>query len=474
VSDINDTLRADGPDAVRARHDGAKTFKPPIFVASEKDVGALQGWGLSCWQMSTYVQEFSGEDVIVLINRDERESGRAVATSLHGVASRIRVLADWNGPAGWTADKLLAAVERLPDLKLRFQLVAFNDVKIGAERRYRVKGLLPRNGIAVIYGPRKCGKSFWTFDLTTHVALGWDYRGRRVQQGSVVYLALEGQAGFLDRIQAFRQHHPDIRGNVPFHYLPTTIDLVREHKQLIADIRMQHTMPAVVVIDTLNRSLRGRESSDEDMTAYINAAAAVEQAFGCLVVIIHHCGVDGSRPRGHTALGGAADVQIAVWRDAAKNVIAEVEFMKDGPEGAIIVSRLEVVEVGVDDDGDAISSCVIVATEAQPQPKGAPKGSRKPRLPGAAQTALRALREAVDEVGTIPPASNKIPANVCAVTIDQWRTYAYKMGISTGEKRAKEKALERASARLLDDHAIAIWGDFVWPASKQDEGEKRT
>jgi len=52
---------------------------------------------------------------------------------------------------------------------------------------------------------------------------------------------------------------------------------------------------------------------------------------------------------------GALDAQIAVKRDTADNIIATVELMKDGSQGDEFASRLEVVEVGMDDDviGDA-------------------------------------------------------------------------------------------------------------------------
>ena len=95
-------------------------------------------------------------------------------------------------------------------------LVAFDDIKLGTERSYLVKGLIPRTGLAVAWGPPKCGKSFWTFDLTMHVALGWTYRGRKVQQGGVVYCAFEGADGFKARAEAFRRAHTDAR-NVPFY-----------------------------------------------------------------------------------------------------------------------------------------------------------------------------------------------------------------------------------------------------------------
>jgi hypothetical protein len=37
--------------------------------------------------------------------------------------------------------------------------------------------------------------------------------------------------------------------------------------------------------------------------------------------------------------------------------------MKDGPEGDVIVSRLEAVEVGTDTDGEQINSCVVIPVD---------------------------------------------------------------------------------------------------------------
>ena len=88
-----------------------------------------------------------------------------------------------------------APEEKVIEIKPRFNLIPFDQVTVGTERLYLVKGLIPRTGLVVAWGPPKCGKSFWTFDLVMHIALGWDYRGRRVQQGPIVYLALEGGKG---------------------------------------------------------------------------------------------------------------------------------------------------------------------------------------------------------------------------------------------------------------------------------------
>ena len=250
--------------------------------------------------------------------------------------------------------------------------------------------------------------------------------------------------------------------SAPFHMMSSPLSLVADHAALVASIRSQlgDLTPVAVVIDTLNRSLAGSESDDRDMAAYVRAADAIRDAFDCAVIIVHHCGHGGDRPRGHSSLMGSLDVQIGVKRDADENIVATLELSKDGPVGLEMVSRLVPVDVGADEDGDAITSCVIEAVDA---PSAAKVKRPSTRLPKGAQIALRALTEALDECGVIPPASSHIPTNVKAVTVNQWRRYAYRMGVSTSdEDRAKRQAFQRASEALLAAKQAAVWDSYAW------------
>jgi hypothetical protein len=295
----------------------------------------------------------------------------------------------------------------------KFHLTRFGDVSLDVLASYLVKNLIPNGGLVVVWGPPKCGKSFWTFDLMMHVGRGIPYRGRRVQQGVVVYVALEGDVGFRRRIEAYKRHHGI--ADAPFYLITDRTDLVRDHKALIAAIREQAPgTPVAVVIDTLNRSLAGSESSDEDMAAYIRAADAVREALGCAVIIVHHCGKDDSRPRGHTSLSGAADAQIAVAKNKDTNeVIVTVEWLKDGAEGDVIASRLEPVELGLDEDGEKITSCVIVSIEPAPSP-----ASAEPRLSKNQRTMFDLLHS----------------AGSAGLTLAQWNDKAREVGIGVKRK----------------------------------------
>jgi hypothetical protein len=344
----------------------------------------------------------------------------------------------------------------------RFELIPFDKIAFDTTPAYLVKGLIPRVGLCVFWGPPKCGKSFLVFDLMMHIALGWQYRGRRVRQGAVVYCAFEGQAGLRNRVEAFRQRKlAEGAAGVPFYLIADAMNLVADHGALIASIRatLGDTKPAAIALDTLNRSMPGSESSDEDMTAYVKAGDALRIAFNCAVVIVHHCGHEGTRPRGHSSLMGALDAQVAVKRDAADNIIATVELMKDGPQGDEFVSRLEVVEIGIDDDGDKITSCVMVPADGSPPSRG----DTRLKLTKGAKIALRALHEAIGEFGEVPPASNHIPPGVKTVKVQMWRTYAYKLGISdSSEARAAQQAFGRAHEHLIAIKAVAEWDGIAW------------
>jgi hypothetical protein len=339
-----------------------------------------------------------------------------------------------------------------------FPLVSFANITLDTDRRgYLVKGLLPSRGLAVIWGPPKCGKSFWATDLGLHIALGREYRGRRVQQATVVYIALEGRHGLPARIEAFKQHH-DVK-SAPFYLLTTPLDLSAKADALIASIEAQlgNTKPGAIVIDTLNRSLVGSESKDEDMARYLAAAGKIEEKFGCLVAIVHHCGIDATRPRGHTSLSGAVEVQLAVKRGAEREVIATVELAKDFPEGAEIFSRLEQVDVGTDPDGDKITSIVVLAADATTQLK------QHRKVKGAKKVALELLQKAIGEAGSIPSTSNHIPPNTRTISIETWRTYAYQGTITESDKPdSRQKAFVRAAKQLKEADLIGIWGDYVW------------
>jgi AAA domain len=238
------------------------------------------------------------------------------------------------------------------------------------------------------------------------------------------------------------------------------IVLPQDGAAVVQSIRQQFpdVKPGVVVLDTLNRSIGGSENDPADMGQYVRAADLIREAFNCVVIVIHHCGVEGSRPRGHTSLTGAADAQLAVKRDDAGNVVLTVEFMKDGPQGEEIISRLEPATVGTDDDGEAITSCVVRLADAS-NSKAKAKGAK-----GPAAIALRILQDSIADEGEVPHSNTThIPPNTRTISEKTWRANCYAgMSQDDSSQTARQKAFVRASNKLQELKLIGKYGENVW------------
>jgi hypothetical protein len=113
-----------------------------------------------------------------------------------------------------------------------------------------------------------------------------------------------------------------------------------------------------------------------------------------VVIIVHHCGLDETRPRGHTSLPGAVDAQLAISREGM-TVTAEVEFMRDGPEGTIVAGRGEIIPVGHDINGRELSSLVIEPIDGD----GAPARQIRRKWGGALKVFHDSLTEALISSG---------------------------------------------------------------------------
>ena len=122
---------------------------------------------------------------------------------------------------------------------------------------------------------------------------------------------------------------------------------------------------AVVFLDTLNRAApTADENSSKDMGQILEAAKQLQALTGGLVVLIHHTGKDATKGlRGHSSLFAAMDAAIKVSRDADRREW-RVAKSKDGSDGDAHPFKLQIETMGMDDHGDAVTSCVVVPDHA--------------------------------------------------------------------------------------------------------------
>ena len=239
---------------------------------------------------------------------------------------------------------------------------------------YLAKGLLQKASYAIAYGPPGGGKTFTLLDLAYHIAAGKEWMGHKVHGGPVLYLPFEGGGGLIKRAQALRQKYG--QEDVPFFIAPASFNLREQtgRKELGAVIADLPEKPVLIVIDTLARALMGGdENSAQDVGAFNSAVAALIESTGACVLIVHHSGKNqNAGARGSSALLGAIDTELQI---SDNRVTASKQ--RDVEIGAPIGFKLVPVVVGVDPDGDEMTSCVVEPDAVGTGPTGRLAGHAK-------------------------------------------------------------------------------------------------
>lgn len=326
----------------------------------------------------------------------------------------------------------------------RYKLLTAGAVSRLSGIKWRIKGVIPESGVAAIFGPSGSGKSFLALDLAMSVAKGTSWFGHRTKDCPVVYVCLEGEAGLSNRVNAYKT---TAQSGGKVHFLTQSCSLLvsRDVKDLAEAILEQQAAEGVVVIDTLNRAAPGMdENSSADMGKVIAATKTLQNLVGGLVMLVHHTGKDAAKGmRGHSSLFAALDAAIEVKRtgDLREWSIAK---SKDGEDGKAHQFKLHVVCMGMDDDGDLISSCVINPVEGS----GA-------RLEKPLSTAQRQGMESF-----MAAASASIGANNRTVQahVDQWRIEFNRLSTADNPE-AKRKAFNRVRGQLVEMGKLIVRND---------------
>jgi RecA-family ATPase len=278
------------------------------------------------------------------------------------------------------------------DEKPELSTVWADEIAVNLDTGGTIDGLAPRTGLVVLYGESGCGKTFVAVDLACHVAAGLPWRGMEVEQGVVIYVAAEAPESLKRRVWAWKEHH-DVE-HLPLLVVQSTVDLLNGDTdalvELVERVTREHGRVALVVIDTLARSMNGNENSPEDMGKYVASCARIREAGDTLTMVVHHTGKDLARgARGHSSLRAATDVELEVTKaeDGSGNVT--VTKARDELDKGRFGFRLEPVELGVNAKGRTVTTCVAIEAEAVAKPENdAPLTPQQKRVLDCLHTTL--------------------------------------------------------------------------------------
>jgi hypothetical protein len=282
-----------------------------------------------------------------------------------------------------------------------------------------VKFFVARGTTSVATGLWGTGKTAVFSDIGLHVGHGFDWRGRKVSKGVVIYVALENSEDVERRVSTWcdlmEKAGRDLSDGAfvvyrgPCCLFDPSGKPTKDERDLIAVANMaaeHYNLPvAMIVIDTLAQSIMpGNDNDARDAGIYTAAMQRIVAATGANVTALAHPTKSGEGVRGSGALQANVDTIIEIVRDSRGigTVKAGSKFRIGNPAKVNFRYRLRSHAVGVDEDGDEIS---VVLAEDLPEPNLAVDDMEDDEVPPSTDTpadklaaTLRMFKERVEAI----------------------------------------------------------------------------
>lgn len=367
-----------------------------IIFEGERKADVVKAWGLvgTCFDSGAnstitpaMIEALSGKHLVILPDQDE--SGRiyrdSIIKAMQGKAESIKVvdlpglavkgdIVDWIKIPGNGKERLLDLIQQAQEWEpvaddkpvcepLKKLFMSYSDLMNEKIKIRKLVGKVIQRGCTCqVFGPSTAGKTFIAVDMALTIATGGLWNGIQCEQGIVIYFNGEGREGIKLRVRAWSKHHsaPD---RADFHISTSAISFdVSGIQQVITEVEAleadTNNKVAFIVIDTLARHLIGDENSTRDMSEFIRAVDSLRDNFpDSTALIVHHTGnnVDAiGRSRGSSALKASVDVEMQV----VSGVLTFTK-MKDGPGPAPVEFKLMPVDLGTDEEGESVTSCIV-------------------------------------------------------------------------------------------------------------------
>jgi archaellum biogenesis ATPase FlaH len=338
-------------------------------------------------------------------------------------------------------------------------MIAFGKMQPSLDVPYLIKGVIERGKLHVVYGPSGHGKTFLTIDLACHIAAGIEWRGRKVKQAPVVYIAAEAGESIQNRLMAWRDHVGDC-DDIPLLVWPKASNvrdsIFRDRmKDILRAAQEKYGKLGLVIIDTFSRAMPGAdENSAQHVTQAIHFADELRDEFGVAVLFVHHTGKnEDAGARGSSALKAALDYEIRVI-----NKVAHLDKVRDGKTGTELPFDLKQIELGTDTDGDPLTSCVV---EHLPDEIGKSQTLKPRKLPNSVIVAQTALTDAIREYGDRLPETSVIPPGVSGCKLVDFRRVFYRKHDNANADSTR-KAYNRALQDLQGNQLAGVSDPYIW------------
>jgi hypothetical protein len=256
--------------------------------------------------------------------------------------------------------------EQQEDAPPAIALSFYNECSQPAPKRHLIKGVMAKGETSSWIGPPGSGKSALITDIACHIGSPTDWRGYRTKEkAGFVIFAFERADLCKRRLAAYV--HKGLE-NLPIAVGSQIIDLMNPSSVDVfaATIRAAEDRfgcgVGAIAIDTFAKGIAAG-NGDEDKARDQNRALAnlrrVHEQFDLHIAIIGHTGKDENRgARGSNAHLADVDVMVQI-RSAGHLKTAEVVKANDQADGPLTTFKLDVLQLGQDEDGEDITTAIV-------------------------------------------------------------------------------------------------------------------
>lgn len=355
-------------------------------------------------------------------------------------------------------------------------------------RKYLVKKLLPRTGVALLSGPSGAGKSFVSVDLAGSLATGNPFFGQRVMRGGTLILASEAYDTQNDRLKAYRNGKlsldylwasaegspPPYPPQFPIAVAPidsiskSNIDMIISTcKHYNDEMQEKFDVPLrLVIIDTFAAAFGLEdENSSTEVTVAMKLLQRMAAELGVLLMpVVHHGKNEQGGVRGSSAFEASADVRLTVQytKDLdgkVHNRTISLGKSRYDETGWCHDFELGQCSLGIDEDGDDITSCYVIDLG---EPEEKPSKAKKNNAGKHRENLLAALDKALVEAGETDADDG------WGLTSTVRAHFAEIDGKAVPSSEAFRKQFERAVAEAKDE------GEIEFKGSRSEKKMRRT
>lgn len=223
--------------------------------------------------------------------------------------------------------------------------VGMNDIE---PPEWLVEGMIPEGSYGTFVGAPGSFKTFLALDVALSIATGasaffedeeewYGVCPKVARSGPVLFCAGEGRASFTNRVRAWEKRHLD-GYEVGKNFIlmdPVPYPDEEDFENFINVAQGWHDTYELVIIDTVSRSLQGRnENSQEDASLFTKLTQSIQAELECAVLALHHSGHVEGRARGSTVFKADVDYEYIIERQGEHSNFLTIKNtkQKDAPE----------------------------------------------------------------------------------------------------------------------------------------------